>query len=78
MELLRTAIAVFEVICWVAVISVGVVLVAALVRGTMEDIRDHRRIVAARIARRIAPPPSAWKGMIWMPVTRMVRRSLHL
>jgi hypothetical protein len=78
MELLRAAIAIFEVICWAAVISVAVVLVAALVRGTIEDIRDHRRIVVARIARGISPPPSTWQGTIWMPVTRMVRRSLHL
>jgi hypothetical protein len=56
MELLRMAIAVFEVICWVAVISVAVVFVAALVRGTIEDIRDHRRIAAARIARGTSPP----------------------
>ena len=78
MELLRTAIAVFEAICWAAVISVAFVFVAALVRGTIENIGDHRRIVATRIARGISPPPSAWRRTIQMPVARIVRRSLHL
>jgi hypothetical protein len=56
MSLLATAAIVLEVIFWVALLSVAVGFVAALVQGTIEDIRDHKRIVAARIALGSSPP----------------------
>ena len=73
MTILATAIAALDVVFWIALILVAVVLVSALARGTIEDIKDHRRIVAARIARGISPPPSAWQRAIWMPKTRTIR-----
>ena len=59
-----TAAIVLEVIFWVAMLSVAVGFVAALVRGTIDDIRDHKRIVAARIARGILPPSPQWERAI--------------
>lgn len=48
---------VLEVIFWVALLAVAGGFLVALIKGSIEDIRDHRRIVAARTA--TAAPPSA-------------------
>jgi len=57
MELLATAIAALDLIFWTVGILVMFIFLAALVQGTIEDIRDHRRRVAARSASRLSPPP---------------------
>ena len=59
-----TAAIVLEVIFWLAMLSVAVGFVAALIRGAIEDIRDHKRIVAARTARGILPPSPQWERAI--------------
>ena len=64
MTVFAIAAIVLEVIFWLALLSVAAVFVAALIRGTIEDIRDHKRIVAARIARGILPPSPQWERVI--------------
>jgi hypothetical protein len=64
MSLFATAAAVLEVIFWVALLSVAAAFVAALVKGAIEDIRDHRRIVASRIARGLLPPSPQWERAV--------------
>ena len=63
MSLLATAAIVLEVIFWGALLSVAAGFVAALVQGTIEDIRDHKRIVTARIAQG-SSPPRQWERAI--------------
>lgn len=46
---------VLEVIFWMALLSVAAIFLGALAKGMIEDIRDHRRIVAARAA--LGRPP---------------------
>jgi hypothetical protein len=55
---------------WFFLLAVAVAFVAALIRGTIEDISDHKRIVAARIAQGFSPPSRRWERMIW---TRQLR-----
>jgi hypothetical protein len=61
MNLFATAAVVLEVIFWVALLSVAAAFVAALVKGAVEDMREHKRIVASRIARGILPPSPRWE-----------------
>ena len=61
-----TAAIVLEVVFWIVMLSVAVGFVAALISGTIEDIRDHKRIVAARTARGILPPSTRWERAIRM------------
>ena len=68
---------VLNAVFWLFLIAVAVVFVSALIRGTIEDIRDHHRIVATRIALSALPPPSAWEGTMWLGLIRGLRRSLH-
>ena len=70
MSFFATATIVLEVIFWVALLSVISAFIGALAKGTIEDIRDHKRIVASRIARGIAPPSPQWERAIR---TRQVR-----
>ena len=78
MGALAAVLFVLDVLFWVFLITVAGIFVGALVRGTIEDIRDHKRIVATRLALAAAPPPSAWEGTIWLTLIRKLRRSLHL
>jgi hypothetical protein len=64
MNLFATAEIILEVIFWVALLSVAAAFVAALVKGAIEDVRDHRRIVASRIARGILPASPQWERAI--------------
>jgi hypothetical protein len=64
MSLFATVTIVLEVVFWVALLSVMFAFVAALAKGAIEDIRDHKRIVAARNARGIAPPSAQWERAI--------------
>ena len=50
---------VLEVIFWIALLSVAGVFLGALAKGMAEDIRDHRRIVAARVA--LSRPAAGWE-----------------
>ena len=75
MELFATAVAVFEAIVWIVSILVAVVFIAALARGTIEDIRDHRRIVAGRVASGLSSPPSAWESRVRTALTLLLRRN---
>jgi hypothetical protein len=50
-----TATIILEAIFWIGLLSVAGVFLAALIKGTIEDISDHRRILAARLAS-AAPP----------------------
>ena len=68
---------VLNAVFWLFLIAVAVVFVSALIRGTIEDIRDHHRIVATRIALSALPPPSAWEGTMWLGLIRGLRRSLY-
>jgi hypothetical protein len=43
-----TAAMVLEAIFWIALLSVAGIFLAELIKGTIEDISDHRRILAAR------------------------------
>ena len=70
MSFFATATIVLEVIFWVALLSVISAFIGALAKGMIEDIRDHRRIVASRIAREISPPSPQWERTIR---TRQVR-----
>jgi len=72
-----TALLVLDAIFWLFLITVAVVFVSALIRGTIEDIRDHHRIVATRTALSALPPPSAWEGTMWPGLIRVLRRSLR-
>ncbi len=71
------ALFVLDAVFWLFLIAVGVVFVSALIRETIEDIRDHHRIVATRIALSALPPPSAWEGTMWLELIRGLRRSLY-
>lgn len=50
---------VLEVIFWAALLSVAAVFLGALAKGMIEDIRDHRRIVAAKAAH--SRPTAGWE-----------------
>jgi hypothetical protein len=65
-----TAAVALQIAFWFFLLAVGAAFVAALIRGTIEDVRDHKRIVAARIAQGFATPPPQWKHTIW---TRQLR-----
>ena len=52
-----TAAIILEATFWIALLSVASVFLAALVKGTIEDISDHRRILTTRLAS-AAPPLS--------------------
>ena len=45
-----TAAMILEVIFWIMLLSVFAAFVVALFKGLLEDIRDHRRIAARRLA----------------------------
>jgi hypothetical protein len=70
MSLFATVTIVLEIAFWVALLSVMSAFVGALAKGAIEDIRDHKRIVAARNARGISPPSPQWERAIR---TRQVR-----
>jgi hypothetical protein len=53
-----------QIVFWFFLLAVAAVFVAALIRGTIEDISDHKRIVAARIAQGFSPPSRQWERMI--------------
>ena len=66
-----------EIVFWLVLLAVATVFVTALIRGTIEDIRDHKRIAAARKAISALPPPSEWEDTYWSGLTRTLRRNLH-
>jgi hypothetical protein len=49
---------------WFFLLAVAAAFVTALIRGTIEDISDHKRISAARIAQRSSPPSPQWERMV--------------
>jgi hypothetical protein len=53
-----------QIVFWLFLLAVAAVFVTALIRGTLEDISDHKRIVAARIAQGFSPPSRQWERMI--------------
>jgi hypothetical protein len=61
-----------QIVFWFFLFAVAAVFVAALIRGTIEDISDRKRIVAARIAQGFSPPSRQWERMVQ---TRQLRAS---
>ena len=53
-----------QIVFWVFLLAVAAACVTALIRGTIEDISDHKRISAARIARGFSPPSLQWERMV--------------
>jgi hypothetical protein len=64
MGLFATVAVALQFAFWFFLLAVAAGLVTALVRGTIEDIRDHKRIVAARIAQGFSPPSPQWERTI--------------
>jgi hypothetical protein len=54
-----------HIVFWIFLLAVAALFVTALIRGTIDDIRDHKRIVAARIAQGFSPPSPRWERTIW-------------
>jgi len=50
-----------EVVFWFFLLAVAAVFVTALVRGTIEEMSDKKRIVAARLAQGLLPPSAQWQ-----------------
>ena len=53
-----------QIVFWFFLLAVAAVFVTTLIRATIEDISDHKRIVAARIAQGLSPPSRQWERMI--------------
>jgi hypothetical protein len=53
-----------QIVFWFFLLAVAAVFVTALIRGAIEDISDHKRIMAARIAQGFSPPSRQWEHMI--------------
>ena len=53
-----------QIAFWFFLLAVAAVFVTALIRGTIEDISDHKRIVSARIAQGFSPPSRQWERLI--------------
>ncbi len=53
-----------QIVFWFFLLAVSAAFVAALIRGTIEDISDHKRIVSARIAQGFSPPSRQWERMM--------------
>jgi len=63
---------VLEIAFWFVLLAVAAVFVTELIRGTVEDIRDHKRIAAARRALSAKAPPPERPSL-----PRQLLRSLH-
>jgi len=46
---------VLEAVFWIALLSVAGIFLAALIKGTIKDISDHRRILSAMLASTALP-----------------------
>jgi hypothetical protein len=55
MDPFATVAVTLHIVFWFFLLAVAAVFVAALIRGTIEDISDHKRIVAARSAQGYSP-----------------------
>ena len=53
-----------QIVFWFFLLAVAAAFVTALIRGTIEDISDHKRISAARSAQGSSPPSPQWERMV--------------
>ena len=64
MDPFATVAVILQIVFWFFLLAVAAVFVTTLIRATIEDISDHKRIVAARIAQGFSPPSRQWERMI--------------
>jgi hypothetical protein len=64
MGLFATVAVALHIVFWFFLLAVAAAFVTALIRGTIEDISDHKRISAARFAQGFSPPSPQWERMV--------------
>ena len=64
MDPFATVAVILQIVFWFFLLAVAAVFVTTLIRATIEDIRDHKRIVTARSAQGFSPPSRQWERMI--------------
>jgi hypothetical protein len=64
MDPLAMVAVILQIAFWFFLLAVAAVFVTTLIRATIEDISDHKRIVAARSAQGFSPPSRQWERMI--------------
>jgi hypothetical protein len=53
-----------QIVFWFFLVAGAAVFITALIRGTIEDIGDHKRIVSTRTAQGYTAPSRQWERMV--------------